>query len=372
MSLRERNGKWHYRFSVDGQEQSGSTGLEATARNKDKAVRMEVKLKERILTGEAESVRVTVQPFNKALEMYLAWAKVEHKESPGTYHDAHSKTAAAGMYFGRQPLHSITSGHIEDFKTWRRSGDEELGIAPVAEVTLRHNLQQIGKFFRYAMKHGWTRTNPIVGVEMPSDADAVRMHVLTVEEESAYFAAAARYPFLHAIGRLMIQQGMRPDEVVKIHKADVDLLGGWLHVRGRVTSSGRRKTKSAAGTRSLPLTQESKHILAQWLVKSPQSIWLFPSPRKPGAPITRTHHPHEQALAAAGVSFVPYDLRHTFATRAAASGCPPTTLAKLLGHKDLKTIMKYVHPGGEDLRAGMALFEAGLVRVVEEGKGATV
>src|SRR6187402_3129165 len=118
MSLRERNGKWHYRFWVDGQENSGSTGLEATERNRDKAARKEAKLREAILTGEAESARVISQPFNKAVELYLAWAKVEHGESPATYADAHSKTAAAKDYFGKQPVNSVTSGNIEDFKTW--------------------------------------------------------------------------------------------------------------------------------------------------------------------------------------------------------------------------------------------------------------
>ena len=57
------------------------------------------------------------------------------------------------------------------------------------------------------------------------------------------------------------------------------------------------------------------------------------------------HHAHERALKASGIEprFRLYDLRHTYGTRAIEAGMNPLTLAKLMGHADLKTTQRYVH-----------------------------
>ncbi len=39
-----------------------------------------------------------------------------------------------------------------------------------------------------------------------------------------------------------------------------------------------------------------------------------------------------------------YDLRHTWATRAAEAGIDMPTLAALLGHSKLNMVMRYAHP----------------------------
>ncbi len=39
-----------------------------------------------------------------------------------------------------------------------------------------------------------------------------------------------------------------------------------------------------------------------------------------------------------------YDLRHTFATRMAMSGCDLVTLAALLGHSRIQMVTRYTHP----------------------------
>ena len=42
-----------------------------------------------------------------------------------------------------------------------------------------------------------------------------------------------------------------------------------------------------------------------------------------------------------------YSFRHTFATRFVESGSNLITLGALLGHADLKLLMKYSHPGDQ-------------------------
>ena len=50
--------------------------------------------------------------------------------------------------------------------------------------------------------------------------------------------------------------------------------------------------------------------------------------------------------------------RHTFATHAAEFGMPVVTLAAILGHADLRSVMKYVHVRQESQDREMELFEA--------------
>jgi len=104
---------------------------------------------------------------------------------------------------------------------------------------------------------------------IPSDEDAVRMHVQTTSEEKQYFKRAAKHRDLYDLGRLMLNQGPRPDEVVSLLKTDVDLEHRMMYMR---------KGKSRAARRKLDLTAESCRILAERMAG--ESQWIFPSSRR--------------------------------------------------------------------------------------------
>jgi integrase len=80
------------------------------------------------------------------------------------------------------------------------------------------------------------------------------MHILTAAEEKLYFERAAAADLdLHDLGRLILLQGLRPEEVARLAKRDVDLdLGQLQIVQG----------KTPAARRTLTPTTESRRILA--------------------------------------------------------------------------------------------------------------
>lgn len=185
-------------------------------------------------------------------------------------------------------------------------------------------------------------------VEVPSDADSVRMHVLTKAEEKIYCESAGRYPNLFDLARLMLQQGCRPDELLSLPKNAVDLNREVFRI-----ASG----KSRAARRTLKMTSETRIILGRRL--DTRGPYVFPG-KTPASHLTKLNGCHNRILEATGQQFVLYDLRHTFATRMAEAGMPLATLAAILGHSNLRSIMKYVHPSEADQHAAMLRYSSSL------------
>lgn len=66
MGLRPRQGKWHYRFEVDGHEWTGNTGLAATERNRTAAQSVDL---------EAQQLGVSPQTTQKIREQFAGECK---------------------------------------------------------------------------------------------------------------------------------------------------------------------------------------------------------------------------------------------------------------------------------------------------------
>lgn len=51
---------------------------------------------------------------------------------------------------------------------------------------VRHDLHALSPLLKYGINHNWCSVNP-VELKIPSDAEAVRVNVLTPAEEMLYF-----------------------------------------------------------------------------------------------------------------------------------------------------------------------------------------
>jgi integrase len=191
--------------------------------------------------------------------------------------------------------------------------------------------------------------NPVDGVTMfPEPLDSMR--VISFEEQAAYLTESSDP--LRDIAKLILGTGMRPDEVFRMRAENLDF-------KQKAIFNPFGKTKAAR--RSIPMTDEVLSLLEGRVGESTRlgTAYVFPSPHDVQKPIGSVKKAHSAAVRRAKIAghFRLYDLRHTFATRAVASGADLPTLSSLLGHSSILMTMRYVHPGAEQKRSTMERFE---------------
>src|SRR5215831_19426318 len=99
MSLRNRNGIWHYRFKLDGREYAETTGLAATPQNMREAQRQEFEHVQALREGRRTTRRVVVRQFSEAAKDFLEWAEVEYRKHPNSYKRIRTSLSSAKEFF---------------------------------------------------------------------------------------------------------------------------------------------------------------------------------------------------------------------------------------------------------------------------------
>ena len=339
MTLRKRHGRWHYRIWINGREYTGATPYAATRANETAAKLVEAQA--RIEAEQREFPELRPSPsFSQAADQFLTWCDdVQYRGSESTARRLRVAFASLRDWFTTASVTTITQADVEAYKAWR------LVEHRVRANTLRNDLSALSLFFQWLASQGWPVENYARAVKKPKPESVY--YSVSRDEERAYLAAAAVYPALFDLARLMLETGARPDELLHLRVADVSLLKREM----RITAS-----KTGAGRRLLPLTSAAIAVLRRRA--KPGRTWIFESPHRPGHPMTKLNKLHDLACAAAGVNFRLYDLRHTFATRAIVErGIDPVTVARLLGHNSLRMVTTYANPQQDHLRAAMDQFE---------------
>ena len=85
MALRNRNGKWHYRFWAAGRSWTGDTGLAATERNKAAAQEKEVDARKLVRQGRPEQLKIQPKAFSDAAHQFIEFAQGQDRDKPDTW-----------------------------------------------------------------------------------------------------------------------------------------------------------------------------------------------------------------------------------------------------------------------------------------------
>ncbi len=144
---------------------------------------------------------------------------------------------------------------------------------------------------------------------------------------------------------LLPETGMRISEICNLKRSDYTRK---QNIQGFLFRGKRNKQ------RFIPLNSTAQRIMIDYLNSTEEEDLLFPSYM--GKPITPANiRRYTRKLCKDNDEFTelsPHILRHTFATRALKKGMDLKTLQVLLGHSDIQTTSRYLHPDAE------ALFDA--------------
>lgn len=318
----------------------------AIKQNENAAKAIEAQARLDALTGRAQrSSRIT---FKIGAAEFLKWCHgTAYRRKPNTAKRISGSFSSLSIHFDDFDVDAIRAGDIERYKTWRVT---EHGVQ---DVTLRNDLNALSLFFGYAIRSGWRTDNPLMGegkVKRPSGEDAVRIHVISQEEEEKYFAVAKPGSGLADVAMFMLLQGPRPEEVMSLQKSSYDRSRGIIKILGGKTKAAKRE---------LALCGETVEIIERRLRTTGDSKWLFPS-RKPGAHLMQLNTVHDRVCQDAGLeNLVLYDFRHTFATRMLIEAkVDIVSLAAIMGHSNPMILRKYVHPTEAHQREAMEKYDS--------------
>lgn len=274
---------------------------------------------------------------------------------------------------GDKPVDRVTIADIETVAATML----DRGLAP---KTVRNVITFMHSVFEHAIERGWATQNPVRRASRPKrrragDANP-DLQFLTVPELVAVLRAIpdevvtrtpaptrrgragsappippdALGPVIRVVVLAAAMTGLRQSELLGLRWRDVD----WTAQRIRVRNAWVRGEHSGEGKsdlstrRSVPMADRLARELDRWSRRTlygADDDLVFAHPQS-GRPLDRSKltRRFKAACADAGVRPVRFhDLRHTFATRLAASGQPMRTIQEFLGHADSKTTQIYAH-----------------------------
>ncbi len=317
-----------YDFLFEGRRCQGSTKMA----NRKAADRVEAVLKTRLAEGRVGIVeRKPVPRLSDYQEHFLQVIGLDRK--PRTVAFYRTCLGNLGPDFGAKRLGEITPEGIRAYKERRLSNG-------CAGRTVNCDLATLRRVFSIAVKEGILSSSPFAGRRVEFSPEHRPERVISYVEEGKYLAVAN--PLLHDVAIVMLEMGLRPSEVFRVHSRDVRL---WDSPPSLYVPD----SKTPAGRREVAIPSKALRVLTGRLEQAGGG-YLFPARIQDGRldwsePMQDVHKAHGRALRASGISprFRLYDLRHTYGTRAAEAGTDSLTLARLMGHKDLKTTARYVH-----------------------------
>jgi integrase len=349
-------------------EPGSSDGL--TRSEAERAFRKLQDAEERRPRPTVENARRTVDDAADALRRRLALdgARKSYLEGCESMQRVHISPA-----FGDKPLDKV-----------RRADIETLGATMLqkgrAPKTARNVLKFLHSVFEYAIDEGWTYENPVRQSNrrrrrQPRDSNP-DLQFLTVPELEAVIRAIPDEvvvrepaptrkgragsapppppdvlgPVLRVLIRTAAMTGLRQSELLGLRWRDVDWEAQRVrvrnpYVRGEFSSEGKSDLSTR---RSVPMADRVAADLDQWSRRSHYTAdddLVFAHPHS-GRPLDRSKisRRFKEACVDARVRPVRFhDLRHTFATRLAASGESLRTIQEFLGHADAKTTQIYAH-----------------------------
>ena len=218
---------------------------------------------------------------------------------------------------------------------------QELADTPITDGRKRSNatvnryMASLSTLLSYATQNlNWISENPALRLKKLKEGPG-RDRVLTEEEISRLLIAAkeSKSPYLYCIILLSLTTGARQGELLNLEWKHIDFTNKLAFIKE--TKNGHPRSIALCD----PVIQEL-HRLHE--IRNQQKPLVFASKTAFGRiDIKKAWH---TVLRVAGIDKCrAHDMRHTFATLAAAQGASNLEMATAMGHRTLQMLQRYTH-----------------------------
>lgn len=329
-----RRGKyWHYTFQINGRRYRGSTEETVRAR----AAQVEAHKIAKVREGGADAIVTGRAPI------LSEWAATVLKYYEELVAAGHRDADTDRYYRNGWRLLSVTK--IASYRLDRITAkDAHVLIFPGGPSNANCALRTLRRLLHAAVEERRLVKAPEISIV----EEKGREQLIEPWMEDLLLRHAVQP--LHDILIHMYDAGCRPEEVMRARRSH--LL--WERERVRVS---KHKTSADVGTRYVPFTERMQQMYLDH--KNKEDDWLYPSKRAAsGHRVTIAKQwkacveavnaeRATQNLAPLPEELVPYCARHTFATDLLNDSKNLRLVQKVLGHTDIKTTMRYLHPEDE-------------------------
>lgn len=212
--------------------------------------------------------------------------------------------------------------------------NELRNVHKVTLKTVSRKINSIRSFFKYLYSNQLVSNNPSTEISHPKYRNK-KPRVLSQMEYYALREASRNNFRLNTMIELLLQTGLRISELSNLQKRDLylDEKSPYLVVRGY----------SSTDERSVPLNYKIKVCLRNYLNQDNTKFQpLFSTKTGKNIEIRNIRTSIDKAIANAQIkNACVNDLRNTFIVAQLSSGMSLDFLAKIVGHKNINTTLKY-------------------------------
>lgn len=339
-NLEKRGEIWHYRFMKGGRLYRGSTDETGIKAAKDFLRILQTGLRDRTIHPDMRK-SPTLEEFSVRFLAHID----KRKESGDLDRDTQRTYHNGWRLLSITPVAGLRLDQIG------RPDAAELEF-PGSPYNANQALATLSRMLNYATEVGYLRAAPKIGLRRVSGRFVIVEPWL--EDLLIEFAP----PLLRAFITIMIDSGPRPDEVCRMRWEHVYLGHSTIHIPFGKTKNSERDIGMTQRMRDeLRARREEIDRRAKRTPVWGESPWVFPSRVDP---MQHSVNPksawqdtkaavieaaRKRNLPAIPAKLVLYSLRDTFATNfLQQSGGDVGKLMMLMGHADIQTTQKYLHP----------------------------
>jgi integrase len=346
MSVSKRCDKWHYAFCIRGIRYRKAI---QEAQTKYEAKQAEAEAMKAVYEGRYGRATGEQDFLEFVRKVFLLWSKTNKR----SWYDDELWAQHVAVWFKGKTFAQISPLLVEKFKRERRESltkkGERLKRAGKetnerrSPATVNREMEILSKVFTLAVEYGVTTDNPCRKVKK-LHVNNKRMRYLLDEEEPRLFAQLVdERAHLRDMVTVAIGTGMRRSDHFPLRRGKMDFQRDYIWVPNSKT--GRDYP--------VPMSDAVRNVMRRHCEGKDPNDYVFIN-RETGKPYTDLKKAFKKACELACIKGLRWnDLRHTFGTRLGIAGANAFEIKELMGHTDIRTSLRYVHPVTERKRTAV-------------------